>query len=146
MLPGLHCSASGDDIAMADLVAKMQRGEVHTLMMHGVNPAYDYAEPEKFLDGLGKTALAISFSDRRDETSSHAHAICPDHHFLEAWGDAEPVDSHFSLSQPLIAPLFETRAVQDTLLRWAGHPETDYYNYLREFWRAEHFPAPKRDA
>ncbi|HEV8490618.1 MAG TPA: TAT-variant-translocated molybdopterin oxidoreductase, partial [Candidatus Angelobacter sp.] len=134
---------SGNDIAMADLVAKMQRGEVHTLMMHGVNPAYDYSEPEKFLDGLGKTALAISFSDRHDETSSHAHAICPDHHFLEAWGDAEPVDSHFSLSQPLIAPLFETRAVQETLLRWAGHPETDYYSYLREFWRANIFSRQK---
>lgn len=134
---------SGDDVAMADLVAKMQRGDVHTLMMHGVNPAYDYPEPEKLLDGLGKTALVISFSDRRDETSSHAHAICPDHHFLESWGDAEPVDSHFSLSQPLIAPLFETRAVQDTLLRWAGHPQTDYYNYLREFWRANIFPRQK---
>ena len=134
---------SGNDAAMTDLVARMQRGDVHTLMMHGVNPAYDYPDPEKFLDGLGKTALAISFSDRRDETSSHAKAICPDHHFLEAWGDAEPVDSYFSLSQPLIAPLFETRSVQDTLLQWAGHPDADYYKYLRDFWRNSIFPRQK---
>ncbi|HET8890814.1 MAG TPA: TAT-variant-translocated molybdopterin oxidoreductase [Candidatus Angelobacter sp.] len=134
---------SGNDNAMAELVAKMQRGDVHTLLMHGVNPAYDYSEPDKFLDGLGKTALAVSFSDRRDETSSRAHAICPDHHFLEAWGDAEPVDSHFSLLQPLIAPLFETRAMQESLLRWIGHPEADYYKYLREFWRTNIFQRQK---
>jgi molybdopterin-containing oxidoreductase family iron-sulfur binding subunit len=59
---------SGDDTAMAELVAKLQRGEVHTLMMHGVNPAYDYSEPEQFLAGLEKVALSISFSDRRDES------------------------------------------------------------------------------
>ncbi len=134
---------SGDDIAMTDLVGKMQRGEVHTLIMHGVNPAYDYPDAEQFLAGLEKVALSISFSDRRDETSSHARAVCPDHHFLEAWGDAEPVESHLSLSQPLIAPLFETRAAQETLLKWLGNDEADYYKYLREFWRTVVFPRQK---
>ena len=134
---------SGDDVAMAGLVEKMQRGAVHTLMMLGVNPAYDYPDAEQFLAGLEKVTLSVSFSDRRDETSSHVHAVTPDHHFLEAWGDAEPVESHFSLAQPLIAPLFETRAAQETLLRWLGHDEADYYKYLREFWRTNVFPRQK---
>jgi MoCo/4Fe-4S cofactor protein with predicted Tat translocation signal len=133
----------GNDTAMAHLIEKMQRGEVHTLIMHGVNPAYDYPDSEQFLDGLKKVTLSISFSDRRDETSSHAHAVCPDHHFLESWGDAEPVESNFSLSQPLIAPLFETRAAQESLLKWMGHDETDYYKYIREFWRTEIYPRQK---
>ena len=134
---------SGDDIAMAGLVEKMQRGAVHTLMMLGVNPAYDYPDAEQFLAGLEKVKFSVSFSDRRDETSSQVHAVTPDHHFLEAWGDAEPVESHFSLAQPLIAPLFETRAAQETLLRWLGHDEADYYKYLREFWRTEVFTRQK---
>jgi len=103
---------NGDDQAMSDLVEKMNRGEVHSLFMLEVNPAYDYHDPARFLSGLGKVSLSVSFSDRRDETSSHAHAVCPDHHFLESWGDAEPVETHFSLAQPLIAPLFETRSAQ----------------------------------
>ena len=32
----------GDDEAMAALVEKMNRGDVHALFMLGVNPAYDY--------------------------------------------------------------------------------------------------------
>jgi molybdopterin-containing oxidoreductase family iron-sulfur binding subunit len=134
---------NGDDTAMAALVEAMQRGDVRLLMMLGVNPAYDDAAPDQFLAGLEKVELSISFSDRRDETSSHAHAVCPDHHFLEAWGDAEPVESHFSLAQPLIAPLFTTRAVQESLLTWLGHEKADYYTWLRDYWRAEIFPRQK---
>jgi molybdopterin-containing oxidoreductase family iron-sulfur binding subunit len=131
---------AGDDAAMAALVEKMNRGEVHTLFMLGANPAYDYHDSARFLNGLEKVSLTVSFSDRRDETSAHAHAICPDHHFLESWGDAEPVDSHFSLAQPLIAPLFATRCAQESLLKWLGHEQTDYYAYLREFWQKSIFP------
>ncbi len=130
---------SGDDQAMLDLVEKMNRSEVRTLFMLGVNPAYDYHDPARFLSGLEKVALSVSFSDRRDETSSRVHAVCPDHHFLEAWGDAEAVESHFSLAQPLIAPLFNTRDAQASLLKWLGHEPSDYHTYLREFWQKNIF-------
>jgi Fe-S-cluster-containing dehydrogenase component/anaerobic selenocysteine-containing dehydrogenase len=133
---------SGDDQAMAELVDQMNRGEVHTLLLHGVNPGYDYADAARFLKGFDKLALSVSFSDRRDETSSRADAICPDHHFLEAWGDAEPVDSHFSLAQPTIAPLFDTRAAQESLLQWIGN-DSDYYTWLRTYWRRHMFPRQK---
>ena len=132
--------AAGDDAAMAELVEEMNRGNIHTLVLYGVNPAYDYPDADKFLKGLERTTLSISLSDRMDETSSHVHAVCPDHHFLEAWGDAQPVEGHYSLAQPLIAPLFETRAAQESLLRWAGVAQPNYYEYLREFWRKNLLP------
>jgi molybdopterin-containing oxidoreductase family iron-sulfur binding subunit len=130
---------AGDDSAMAELVEQMNRGEVHTLMVYGVNPGYDYPDAEKFLAALQTVPLSISLSDRLEETSAFVTANCPDHHFLEAWGDAEPVDSHFSLTQPLIAPLLDTRATQTSLLRWLGR-DSDHYAYLREFWRNRIFP------
>jgi molybdopterin-containing oxidoreductase family iron-sulfur binding subunit len=129
-----------DDAAMLELVEEMKRGEVHTLILYGVNPAYDYVNARDFLNGLEKVALSVSFADRQDETSAHVHAVCPDHHFLEAWGDAEPVESHYSLTQPLIAPLFNTRAAAESLLRWVEAPETSYYTWLREHWRGNMFP------
>jgi Fe-S-cluster-containing dehydrogenase component/anaerobic selenocysteine-containing dehydrogenase len=129
----------GDDREMEQLVGDMNRGEVGALILYGVNPAYDYADVDLFLKGLEKVPLSVSFSDRRDETSSHVHAICPDHHFLEGWGDAEPVDSCFSLAQPAMSPMFETRAAQENLLRWLGQTD-NHYTYLRDFWRNNMFP------
>jgi Fe-S-cluster-containing dehydrogenase component len=129
----------GDDAAMAALVGEMQRGAIHTLILHGVNPAYDYADPAAFLGGLAKVALSISTADRRDETAAHVHAVCPDHHFLESWGDAEPVVGFLSLTQPLIAPLFETRSAVESLVRWIGEPAT-HYALLRDHWRTQIMP------
>jgi molybdopterin-containing oxidoreductase family iron-sulfur binding subunit len=135
-----------DDAAMVELVDEMDSGKVHTLFIHGVNPAYDWQDPQRFLSALHKVDLSVAFSDRQDETSSQVHAICPDHHFLESWGDAEPVSSYFSLAQPLIAPLFDTRSAQDSLLKWGGNPDANSYSYLRDFWRQELFPRQKQVA
>ena len=112
-------------------------------MLWGANPVYDHPDGAAFRAALAKVALTISFADRRDETSAHVHAVCPDHHFLEAWGDAEPVSGHFSLRQPLIAPLHDTRAAEESLLTWAGRP-TDHRTHLRAFWERELFPRAAR--
>ncbi|MEO7730179.1 MAG: 4Fe-4S dicluster domain-containing protein [Kofleriaceae bacterium] len=132
----------GDDAAMADLVVELGRGEIHTLILHGVNPVYDYVDGAGFAAGLGKVALSISTADRLDETSIAVHAVCPDHHFLESWGDAEPVVGHISLTQPTISPLFDTRSAAESLLRWIGDP-SDHYAFLRDSWRTSVLPRQR---
>jgi molybdopterin-containing oxidoreductase family iron-sulfur binding subunit len=129
----------GDDAQMAALVEQMQHGEIHTLIIHGANPAFDYIDGPGFMRALSKVTLSISTADRIDETSAAVHAVCPDHHFLESWGDAEPIAGHLSLSQPTIAPLFETRAAAESLLRWIGDP-TDHYTFVRDYWRTAVLP------
>jgi Fe-S-cluster-containing dehydrogenase component len=135
----------GDDGAMARLLDEMNRGEIDVLILYGVNPGYDYPEAERWLGAMKSVPLSISFADRLDETAVCADAVCPDHHFLEAWGDAEPVASFYSLAQPTIAPLFDTRAAQDSLLKWLGKTP-DFYQYLREFWRTTLYPTQDRYA
>jgi len=134
----------GDDAAVAALVDDMERGDVHALLVYGVNPAYDYREAARFVRAMESVALTVSFADRIDETAAHCHAVCPDHHFLEAWGDAEPVAGSFSLAQPTIAPLFDTRAAQDSLLVWLGRAP-GFYSYIRETWRRDRFRLQTRD-
>ena len=128
-----------DGEEVAALVEEMQRGEIHALFLLGVNPVYDHPNHDAFLRGLERVALSVSFADRVDETASHVHAVCPDHHYLEAWGDAEPVDGSFSLRQPTIAPLFETRAAQDSLLKWLDEAP-DFHAYLRSYWQRHLYP------
>jgi len=132
----------GDDAQMAELVAQMQRGEIHAVILHGVNPGYDYGDGDGFVKALSKVALSVSTADRVDETSAAVHAVCPDHHFLESWGDAEPVAGHLSLTQPTIAPLFNTRAVAETLLRWIDDG-SDAYGHLRGYWKSQILPRQK---
>jgi MoCo/4Fe-4S cofactor protein with predicted Tat translocation signal len=129
----------GDDAAMDALVSELEHGEVHTLILHGVNPAYDYIDGARFAAALSKVALSISTADRIDESAAAVKAVCPDHHFLESWGDAEPVAGMLSLTQPLIAPLFETRSVVDSLLRWLDEPAL-HYAVLRDHWRTQIMP------
>jgi molybdopterin-containing oxidoreductase family iron-sulfur binding subunit len=123
----------GIDANMQALVADMQGGKVGALLMHGVNPVYDYFEADKFTAAMASVPLTVSFADRMDETAQKAKFVTPDHNWLESWGDAEPKSGYFGLMQPTIAPLFKTRAFQDSLLTWAGAGKT-YHDVWNNYW------------
>jgi MoCo/4Fe-4S cofactor protein with predicted Tat translocation signal len=118
----------GDIVA---LVNAMNAGQVGALLMYDVNPSYTFGQ--KFTEGLAKVPVTVSFATHMDETAQHSKYIAPDHHYLESWGDAEPKTGYFSLMQPGIAPLFKTRAFQDSLLMWAG-ATTTYADYWKQYW------------
>jgi Fe-S-cluster-containing dehydrogenase component len=134
----------GDETAVADLIAAMERGEVQGLLLWGVNPLYDHPEAGRLARALEGVPLKVSFTERLDETAALADVVAPDHHFLESWGDAEPVEGCLGLRQPAIAPLFDTRAVNASLLRWMGEEQPDAYGHLREHWEREIFPRQTR--
>lgn len=123
----------GIDKDMADMIAAMEAGQVGAVMMHGVNPVYDYFDSKKFTEALAKVPVTVSFAERMDETAQKCKYIVPDHNYLESWGDAEPKPNYFSLMQPGIAPLFKTRSLQDSLLTWAGNTQS-YADYWKDYW------------
>ncbi|MDX2047900.1 MAG: TAT-variant-translocated molybdopterin oxidoreductase, partial [Chitinophagaceae bacterium] len=73
----------GDDAAMNQLVQEMNEGKIGALLIHGVNPVYDYFDGKKFADGLKKVKASVSFNEREDETTELCKFVIPDHHFLE---------------------------------------------------------------
>jgi hypothetical protein len=115
----------GKDAEMAALTEELIRSEIAGLILYGVNPAYDYQESAKFLDGMKKVDLSIAIPNLKDESAEQCMYLCPDHYALEAWNDNEIKPGYFSLTQPAIRPIFKTRAVQESLLKWAGI-ETEY--------------------
>lgn len=129
----------GSDSDMAQLVKDMNSGNIAALLMYNVNPVYTYPKSNEFSSGLKKVKLSVSFSDKMDETASVCNYICPDHHFLESWNDHNPKIGHYSLSQPTIRPLFNSRAAQESLLKWSGN-ELDYHSYVKANWQANMFP------
>ena len=126
----------GVDAEMTQLVSNMKSGKVGALLIHGVNPSYSYANAADFNVGLAKVGLTVSFADRLDETANAGVTyLAPDHHYLESWNDANPRLGSYSITQPTIQPLFETRQFQDSLLTWIGN-DSDYYSYMRNLWNA----------
>jgi molybdopterin-containing oxidoreductase family iron-sulfur binding subunit len=132
----------GDDEAFAALVDDLKSGKIAALLLWDANPVYDHPLGPAFAEALARVPLTVSFADRVDETSAHAQLVAPDHHFLESWGDAEPVAGFFSLRQPLIAPLHDTRAAVESLIKWFQLADVppDAHDYLRGFWRRTLFP------
>ena len=124
----------GDDADLDVLRNELASGDVSLLIVAGVNPIYDLPEASVFAASLRKVPLIVSVADRLDETSNVAHVVCPDHHYLESWGDAEPVAGIVSLRQPTINPLHDTRSLIENLSRWSGRPGTAY-DLVREHWQ-----------
>ncbi len=122
----------GIDADLAALTDAMNAGQVGSLLVYG-NPVYDYHNGKKFAEGMAKVPVTVSFADRMDETAQKCKYVVPDHHQLESWGDAEPKTGYYSLMQPGIAPLFKTRAFQDSLLTWAGSATT-YGDMWKSYW------------
>jgi MoCo/4Fe-4S cofactor protein with predicted Tat translocation signal len=118
----------GIDGNMTQLIDDMLAGKYSSVLIAGCNPSFDYPT-SKFNEGLKKVACSISFNDRNDETTTNCKYHTPDSHYLESWNDAEPKTGYYSITQPVIAPLFKTRQFQDSLLIWSDNT-SDYYTFL----------------
>lgn len=122
------------DEAFTGLTNEMKNGEIGAIFLLNVNPAYDSYAPQEFIEALKNVPVKISFNPTFNETASLADYNCPDHHSLESWDDAQPAPGVFSFNQPTIAPLFGTRAYQESIMRWSGDNRS-FYEVLREFWQ-----------
>ncbi len=129
----------GDDGRLEDLLQELERGRVTALLIAGVNPVYELPGGDRIAARLRNTPLVVSFAERLDETASEAQFVCPDHHYLESWGDREPVSGVVSLLQPCIRPLGSTRQLIESLAVWRGEPKPAY-EIVRDYWRRHLFP------
>jgi len=123
----------GSDAEFTALSADMKAGKVDALVTIGINAAYAAADASGFNENLSKVGLKISLGDRIDETGVVSDFLCPDSHYLESWNDFEPAKGEYSVSQPVISHLFNTRQWQETLLTWSGD-ETSYYDFVKQYW------------
>ncbi len=148
---GTHGLAAlkGSNEGLLELVKKMNKGEVKTLIIHRSNPIYGLTEKSGFAEALKKVEMVVCTSDRMDEVSQYAHYILPDNHALETWSDAEIAPGVYSLQQPTLRSMYDTRSVQLGLMTWAFLAKQGpqrllayetFYDYLRNFWKEEIFP------
>lgn len=132
----------GIDQSIDRLLADLKTGSVKALLVWGANPVYDHPQGKEFAAAIPKSTLSVSFSERPDETTALCQYVLPETNFLESWNDLEPKSGIYSLSQPTIAPIFNSRSPQETLLKWAG-AEQKHHDFIKNFWNKTQFPKQK---
>lgn len=157
------------------LVDEINAGKVAILIIADTNPVYSAPLELKLKEALssGKAPLIISCNDRVDETSQYANYLAAGSHYLESWGDAMPFEGVYSIQQPVIRSLYETRPFEESLLHWfvgagvlpkhaellkpapaktgnlsgAADFETGaWYRYVRQHWEQVVYPQAKAAA
>jgi MoCo/4Fe-4S cofactor protein with predicted Tat translocation signal len=128
----------GDDAKMNQFVSDLAAGRVGGVVFYNCNPVYDFARGAEIAEGIAKAKVSVSTNGTMDETASLVQYVAPDHHYLESWNDFNPRKGEYSLSQPTISPLFDTRQAQESFLIWAGNNK-NYYDFLQENWSSSLF-------
>lgn len=123
----------GSTQAVNTLIADMNSGKVGVLIMDGVNPMFTLPNAEAFKAGLEKVDTSVAFSTNWNETTEVVDYTAAANHYLESWGDLQLKKGQYSLMQPTIKELFDTRQFQSALLNWMGS-DKNYYDYIKETW------------
>jgi MoCo/4Fe-4S cofactor protein with predicted Tat translocation signal len=140
----------GSNESLLELVKRMNKGEIKTLIIHRSNPIYALTENSGFAEALKKVEMVVCTSGRMDEIAQHAHYVLPDNHDFETWSDAEVAPGVYSLQQPTLRALYDTRSVQLSMMTWGYLAKQGpqrllayetFYDYLRNFWKEEIFPS-----
>jgi molybdopterin-containing oxidoreductase family iron-sulfur binding subunit len=87
---------------------------------------------------MEKVGTTIALSTEVNETADLCDYICPDNHFAESWNDFQPKENQYSLAQPGIRNIFNTRQAQVSLLKWTGK-NPDYLEYIKSYWKENLF-------
>lgn len=132
----------GNDRDVLNLIDELQAGKVSALFVAGTDLTHNLPNRDKLKKAISKVRLVVSFSEREDDFATLAHFVCPDHHPLESWLDAEPISGVVSLYQPLLEPLGETRSILESLGTWSGRKDSAY-DILRSSWEKNILPRSK---
>ncbi len=112
----LESGSSWSDVAR--LTAELAAGQIDVLIVAGLNPVYDAPPSLKFAEAMGKAKTVIAVDTLLTETAVRADWIASASHWLESWGDSENVAGIYSLQQPGMTPLHQTRSLEESLLTW----------------------------
>jgi anaerobic selenocysteine-containing dehydrogenase len=90
------------------------------LFLYYTNPLFSNPKPDLFAKAFAEIPFIVSFSPYMDDSTHFADLVLPDHTPLERWQD-DPVFLNngfpvLGIRQPVIKPLYQTRASGDVLL------------------------------
>lgn len=131
---------------LENLVSGMQSGKVSVVIHLNSNPVYHLAPDYNYTDSVSKVPMVISMVEMLNETSNYSHFNLAVNNMLESWGDYKTRTGFYSMQQPLIAPLYNTRQMEAVLLNWLqgskdSYNEKIYHEYIMANWEKQVYPT-----
>lgn len=108
-LPEVPDSASGASYEeWKDVVDQTRRGEINSLIVHGIDPMYAFGESLGFSSALTDNVSLVSVTNFLDDTALMADIILPEASSLESWStdipDPAPGYQVVGIQQPVLNP------------------------------------------
>lgn len=127
------------------LVSNLNNNRVAAVIHFDCNPVYHLPEDLGYTQALSKAGVVVTLSERQSETTYSSGYVLPINHNFECWGDFKTRTGVFSLQQPVIAPLHNTRQKEAILLTWIegksdAFNEKLYHQYLMRHWENSVYP------
>jgi MoCo/4Fe-4S cofactor protein with predicted Tat translocation signal len=129
---------------MESLVQAMAGSRVGVVVHFDSNPVYNLSPEYKYEEAVKKVPVSVTLTEQVTETSEASNYVLPIHNPLEAWNDFKTRTGFYSMQQPIIAPLYNTRQKEAILLSWKEpkeYNETLYRDYLTANWEKVIYPA-----
>ncbi len=123
--------------ALKELVGDMNAGKVDLLLILGSNPVYDAPADFEFAKSMDKVQLRVQYGLYQDETFDHVHWHINGTHYLEQWGDCRAFDGTCTITQPLVAPLYNAKSPYEFIFSLVGSSETAGYDIVRKYWQGK---------
>jgi len=129
--------------SIKELVSDIGTGRVDLLIILGGNPAYDAPTDLDFASILknGKIPLRVHVGLYQNETAELCQWHINQAHELEAWGDARAYEGTVSITQPLIAPLYNGKSPLEFVALLSGQSDATGYDLVRAYWQKQHTGA-----
>ncbi len=101
---------------VASLLAECAAGAVDVLFMDDLDLAHAMPDGIDVMDALAKVGTLVAFANEPTDSLTPAAFVLPPGTTLETWGANESQDGWFTLQQPGMAPLHDSRNIGDSLL------------------------------
>jgi anaerobic selenocysteine-containing dehydrogenase len=118
---GVLPPAPSERVESRNVLEAIERAQV--VLLDGANPIYILPAGSRVREMMAGKELIVSFSSFMDDSAAYADLILPDHHLLESAAAVVPAVSPrpaVSVATPFVQPLYNTRAVEETLGELAG--------------------------
>ena len=134
----LHPYSTKDE--WSELVSSMNSGRVGAVIHFDSNPVFHLTSDLGYKHALKKVDTVIGLTELESETSLLGNYTLPVNHSFESWGDAKTRTGFYSMQQPVISPLHDSRQKEAALLCWIEkddfeYKENLYHEYLVKNWQ-----------